>query len=132
MSIFEEMHERDGFFSEDEYQELLRELTGAMRAGLVEEVPVTIKRKVAYVESWYRAECNGRVEPGVHIVRRITFLRFQRLPAQLAAFGEQGHRVHQVLQRDDSHQLLIFHDRNNAEVARVQLPESRRQRFPAG
>ena len=57
--------------------------------------------------------------------RRIGFqvLGIQSGFAQLAAFGQQSHRVHQVLQGDDSHQPLIFHDRNDAQVARGQFAE---------
>lgn len=61
MSIFAKMHDRDGFFSEDQYQDLLSRLAGAMQHGLVEEVPVMIKRKVAYVENWYRDKETGDI-----------------------------------------------------------------------
>jgi hypothetical protein len=54
------------------------------------------------------------------------------IPAQLAAFGQQRHRVHQVLQRDDAHQALIFDYRDNAEIARGEFAEGGGQRFLPG
>jgi hypothetical protein len=46
------------------------------------------------------------------------------LLAQLAAFRQQGHGVHQVLQGDDTHQPLIFHHGNDTKVAGSEFAKS--------
>jgi hypothetical protein len=61
VSILNEMHRRDGFDSARQFSELRRMLAEAMARGLVQEVPVTIIRKVPYVENWYRDNETGEI-----------------------------------------------------------------------
>ena len=56
-------------------------------------------------------------------------LGIQRLFAELSAFRQQRHGVHQILQGDDSHQALVFYYRNDAEIFSGQLAEGGSQGF---
>src|SRR5260370_9213830 len=62
----------------------------------------------------------------------LTLLGVQRFPAQFAAFGEQRHRVHQVLQRDNPDQMLFVDNRNDAEIVRGELAEGGGERLLLG
>ena len=44
-------------------------------------------------------------------------LRFRLFPLQFAGFCQQRHGVHQVLQRDDADQALVFDDGDDAGIA---------------
>src|SRR5260370_12926795 len=48
----------------------------------------------------------------------LTLLGVQRFPAQFAAFGEQRHRVHQVLHRYNPDQMLFVANRLDPEIVR--------------
>jgi hypothetical protein len=61
MSIFREMYELRTFQSPADYADVLRMLSQAMERGWVEEVPVTIKRPVAWDERWFREKDTGEV-----------------------------------------------------------------------
>src|SRR5208282_31493 len=59
-------------------------------------------------------------------------LGVERFPSQFAAFGQERHGVHKVLQGDDSDQLLFVDNRNDAEIARGELAESGGERLLFG
>jgi hypothetical protein len=48
-------------------------------------------------------------------------LRFRFVPLQFAAFGQQSHGVHQVLQGDDADEALVFNHRDDAGIAGREL-----------
>src|SRR5450755_4723960 len=55
--------------------------------------------------------------------------RIQRIPPQLPALRQQRHGVHEVLQRHNAYQALIFHYRDEAEVAGGELAKCGRERL---
>jgi hypothetical protein len=61
MSIFQDMYEPRTFLSRTDYLEVLRMLSQAIERGWVEEIPVSIKRPVAWNERWFREKETGEV-----------------------------------------------------------------------
>src|ERR1700732_5490044 len=75
---------------------------------------------------------NLRFSPLQSDLLPLTLLGVERFPAQFAAFGEQRHRVHQVLQRDNADQMLFVDNRNDAEIVRGELAEGGGERLLLG
>ena len=61
MSIFREMYQFRSFSIAGDYSGLLRNLAYAIENGLVEEIPVTIKRPYPSDERWFRDKDSGEV-----------------------------------------------------------------------
>ena len=61
MSVFYDMHQRNGFDSWREFDELERMLREAIERGFVEEIPVSITRPTFSSEKWYREKATGEI-----------------------------------------------------------------------
>lgn len=61
MTVFKKMHEKHGFDSYREFDELTRMLSEAISRGYVEQVPVMKPSRFSPTEAWYRDKETGDI-----------------------------------------------------------------------
>jgi len=61
LSVFKQMHEKSGFDSQWEFEQLLRMLSEAISRGYVEQVPVMKPSRFLPLQKWFRDKETGEI-----------------------------------------------------------------------